>query len=154
MIRKTALWILVILLLVSWPLSLWIVPTFGGPQPNWMWNGGTAIMLVEFDRPHAILLFPGEVVYMYSRSAKWSVAETARITVSGFERRFDLWPPTLIGAILGIYVGLFPHLQRSRRRAKDLCTECAYDLRGSKERCPECGTAFDEPRRQDERRGA
>ena len=128
---------LVLLLVACWPLSLWIVPAFGGPQPNWLWKGETAIALAEFDNAHAILLFPGELIYMYSRTANWGGVQTAPTTVYGLKQRFDLYPLTLIGVILGVYVGLFPHLRRSRRRAKNLCTECAYDLRGSKVRCPE-----------------
>lgn len=136
-IVKTVLWMLVILLVVSWPLSLWIVPAFGGPQPNWLWKGGSAILLVEFDNEHAMLLFPGELVYMYPRTVNWRGVPSV---IYGSEQRFVLWPLTLIGVILGLYLNLFPDLRRSRRRAKNLCTECAYDLRGSKDRCPECGT--------------
>ncbi len=143
MIRKTFLWMLVLVLVASWPLSLWTVPAFGGPQPKWLWRSGPAIVLVEFDPAHAILMFPGELVYIYSRTANWSIAQTMPSTVYGFTQHFDLWPLSLIGVILGAYVGLFPHLRRSRRKAKNLCTQCAYDLRGSEDRCPECGTSLE-----------
>ncbi len=43
-----------------------------------------------------------------------------------------------------------PAYRRRKRRKLGLCLKCGYDLRGSGERCPECGTAceFDRPRLQ------
>ncbi len=52
-----------------------------------------------------------------------------------------LWIPTVL---FGIWPTIaLVHLRRRRRRRKlGLCLKCGYDLRASKDRCPECGTEF------------
>lgn len=48
-----------------------------------------------------------------------------------------LWFPVLLFGATGIVV-LF---QNTRKEfARGMCRECGYDLRASKDRCPECGT--------------
>ena len=51
-----------------------------------------------------------------------------------------LWMPTLI---FGTVLCLCRPLGRRRKRKKlGLCVKCGYDLRASKDRCPECGAGF------------
>ena len=45
------------------------------------------------------------------------------------------------GAILGLIL-LARHETRLERKQRGLCLKCGYDLRASKDRCPECGTEF------------
>ena len=53
-----------------------------------------------------------------------------------------LWIPALMfGMILFLCRPLFHHRRRKRKKL-GLCLKCGYDLRGSKEQCPECGVAI------------
>lgn len=50
------------------------------------------------------------------------------------------------GGILDVLVRVIPQHRRETeqtwRLRNGLCLRCGYDLRGSSERCPECGTSF------------
>ena len=52
------------------------------------------------------------------------------------------WLPTLIFGLTVWIVGT-PLNRRRKRKKLGLCLKCGYDLRGSAERCPECGEAFE-----------
>jgi hypothetical protein len=58
---------------------------------------------------------------------------------AGVQLRVSLW---LLLAFAAIPQGAWAlgRLRRDRRRRKGLCLACGYDLRGSGDRCPECGT--------------
>ena len=54
-----------------------------------------------------------------------------------------LWLPFLIfGATTG-FIRTVSRVSRRKRRKLGLCLKCGYDLRGSSERCPECGVAIE-----------
>jgi hypothetical protein len=62
------------------------------------------------------------------------------------EMLIPYWFPTLLLAVLPTFwVGLRARRRRKRRIAMGLCRTCGYDLRESKERCPECGTVISGP---------
>ena len=48
----------------------------------------------------------------------------------------------LVFLILSGYL-LAPAHRRRKREKLGLCVKCGYDLRGSEERCPECGSEFE-----------
>ena len=56
--------------------------------------------------------------------------------------KLPLWVPALVFAVAPAW-SLSPPYRRRRRRKLGLCVKCGYDLRASKDRCPECGTEFE-----------
>ncbi len=51
-----------------------------------------------------------------------------------------LWMPATVVMLLPL-VWVWPRLRARAQWSAGHCTSCGYDLRGSPERCPECGTA-------------
>ena len=54
---------------------------------------------------------------------------------------FPLWLPTLLFFSMFL-LRFIPFYRRRKRKKLGLCLKCGYDLRASKDRCPECGEEF------------
>lgn len=95
----------------------------------------------------ATRLVTGLAVYP-SRPRYWEVQYRQR---SGVATRIGVpfWLPLMFAIVPPLW-WLIQRLRTLRRRHDGLCRECGYDLRASRERCPECGT----PIAVSERRGA
>ena len=64
--------------------------------------------------------------------------------VTRHQTTIPYWIPTLITSFLpamSLRRWIAHRLQTRRRRKAGLCPKCGYDLRASKDRCPECGTS-------------
>ncbi len=54
-----------------------------------------------------------------------------------------LWMPTALFGVMFASCRPLRFHRRRKRKKLGLCLNCGYDLRASKDRCPECGEAFE-----------
>lgn len=133
------LWLVVGLLIASWPLTVGVVRFMGSPQPNWFADQRRGIVLLaQYEEARAIVLRDGSLVFVYP---KWlEDPSTNNQKFHGYRSKFRLWPLTVMGIVLATYLGVLPVLRRYRRGKSGLCRYCAYPRMGaSSDRCPECG---------------
>jgi hypothetical protein len=80
------------------------------------------------------------------RSFYFPAFEAAReATFAGYDYRFVIpcWAIMLFSAIAPSLIaqGYIRRLRENKRAKAGFCRRCGYDLRATRERCPECGTA-------------
>lgn len=85
--------------------------------------------------------------FRYFRTNTWIPIAQMQGTYPRTQSTALFIPHWALAVIFGLLstAGLIPILRRSYRRRHGLCPNCGYDLRGSPDRCPECGSASDHP---------
>ncbi|MCH8880259.1 MAG: hypothetical protein IID34_10295 [Planctomycetes bacterium] len=164
MIRKTLTILSLIGLLLSvglWGTSYWKCPTFDGRSFYWsscagafhlMW-GESALMISDnsgyrlHDFEYTEFWPPGlgSRIGYYIPDIKWAYNphEAEHFGVGLLANYSYLVAPywLTIAACAVIFALSWQRLRRKRKKL-GLCLKCGYDLRASKDRCPECGEEF------------
>ena len=147
MIRKTLTILSLIGLLLS--VGLWAVsyftlhfrtPVRGTLLVGMLHRGSIQLQCIGPSRPwygyrHAELWFEGFRGYTAWKPHVSTAKDYLVLIV-------PLWMPTLLFAALTWFT-LLPAHRRRKRKKLGLCVKCGYDLRASKDRCPECGEGFE-----------
>ena len=95
-----------------------------GPTSGWHWKG------FEWESSPLIGTAIGGQLWMEGRQSSL---------------RIPFWALLIMFAIMPTWFWLSYRNRRRRENRQGLCPICDYDLRASKERCPECGTPIAQP---------
>ena len=137
MIRKTLTILSLIGLLLSvavWGVSYWYTGYYGPKCIAATEYGGVRfIYKFQADDREGIWFMQG----YKNLGTRWKPAiETHPTNVTII---LPFWIPTLILALAFSATRPIHNRRRRKRKKLGLCAKCGYDLRASKERCPECG---------------
>jgi hypothetical protein len=147
--------ILLVLIIRGWFVS----DTFCIASPNAVWQmqlhrGGLLLYVVDWGRARGMIAT--NAIWTRERPAatrvwpEWNVKGWDDDLLLGFGltagdgftvTRVPLLYLLLLSTILPLW--WWRHPLRRRPQRFNICTGCGYDLRGSSERCPECGLAFE-----------
>jgi hypothetical protein len=104
-----------------------------GPQPPLLVNGQTIVMNFRPD----FYLFQVPLWHGFGRKDDPPTTNRGRTDVQHYAVA-PAWPAAVALAILPV-LWVLQTMRRSRRAQMGRCLTCGYDLRATRERCPECG---------------
>ena len=153
MLRKTlTILSLVGLLLIAglWGLSYWVVTyRFSSGDIGRLMHGAVDWLepstvqrqmwkSIEAFNPRSRL----RVIGFDNSETNWTPSRQTYVVTSMIRTIIPLWIPTATFVVL-LPIAYLPGRCRRKRKKLGLCLQCGYDLRASKERCPECGMEFE-----------
>ena len=144
MIRKTLTILSLIGLLLSvwlWGVSYWYTGYYG---PNGKYLAATEYGSLRFIYAWQVDDNEREGIWFIQGYKNLATRWTPAIATYPTHVRIILpfWIPTLVFALTLSATRPMHNRRRRKRNKLGLCLKCGYDLRASKDRCPECGTGF------------
>ena len=128
--------------LKEWPedrpnQSMYVILRFGTASGTFFWE--RLLRFSSLDKTYVRWVWGEKPSAWFHYKWRW-LPEVSR---GGGETRFSmpLYLPLLVFASWPLSQCFSVHRRRKRKKL-GLCVKCGYDLRGSKERCPECGTGY------------
>ncbi len=131
-----------ILLLAGYTEVMW--HEFGSASEHYSWYG-------YYDQPSRWSFAHGATVRPLSEAMSieggiwfptWQSGKLSGETMTTVV--LPLWITSAFFGAIFAFSYLLPLHRRRKRKKIGLCVKCGYDLRGSNDRCPECGTGISE----------
>ena len=163
MIRKTLTILSLIGLLLS--VGLWgasivgmgFYEKFSNPQVSvaWLAKGSLHVATFPLSNPqnyapalksNFFVIFGGNFRHAPNKKTTWHLLPvffSPDLPPDDWSLSVPLYIGILLFGAYPLWMAL-PFHRRRKRKKLGLCVSCGYDLRASKDRCPECGTPFDD----------
>lgn len=147
--------LLCLVCIVIWVRSGFVTDSLMWEHKGKAWCLASGVGNIQWSetRGDGLRYFKGWKCYSVTPTWQWQWIGPSYASVSASASRIPFkhlllpcWLLVMVSSVLpGVWMVFYLRRRRIMYRSKGLCRECGYDLRASKERCPECGTAIPSP---------